>query len=60
MDEQLRPTQPHANEIDLLAQVADIVRQAKTEYAADCPIAGRLEITKAQRLLDHAFHGEAV
>lgn len=60
MDEQLRPTQgPHAHEIDLLTEVADIVRQAIAEYRADCTIAGRLEVAKASRLLDRTFHGEA-
>jgi len=60
MDDQLRPTQPHAHEIDLLTEVADIVRQAKAEYAANCPIAARLEVVKGSRLLDRVLHGEAV
>jgi hypothetical protein len=50
----------HQPEIDLLTQVAECVREALAEYRADCAVAGRLEITKAQRLLDRAFHGERV
>jgi len=53
-------TAPHQQEIDLLNQVAEIVRQAKAEYEADCPTAARLEILQAQRLLDRAYSGEAV
>lgn len=58
MDDELRPAQPYALEQDLLAEVADIVRQAKAEYAANCPIAGRFEIVKGMRLLNAALHGE--
>lgn len=53
-------TAPHKLELDLLTEVAEIVRQAKAEYLVDCPTAARLEIVHAQRLLDRAFHGEAV
>ena len=60
MDEQLRPTQgPNAHEIDLLTEVADIVRQAIAEYRADCTIAGRQEVRAAIRKLDLVQHGEA-
>jgi len=55
-----RGTAPHAGEVDLLKQVADIVRQAEREYQGGHPIAGRLEIVQAKRVLDRAFHGEAV
>lgn len=51
---------PHQAQIDLLTQVADIIRQARTEFQGGYAVAGRLEITQAQRLLDRAFHGEAV
>lgn len=62
MNEQLRPVdgRQHQSEIALLTQVAEIVRQAVAEYQADCPTAARLEIVHALRLLDRAFHGEAV
>lgn len=60
MDEQLRPTQPHAHEIDLLHQVEEIIRSAIAEYRTGHPIAARLEITHAQQKLDRAFHGEVV
>lgn len=45
-------------EVDLLKQVADIVRQAQVEFQGGHAIAGRLEITAAQRLLDRAYRGE--
>ena len=51
---------PHQMQIDLLTQVAEIVRQARVEFQGGYAVAGRLEITQAQRLLDRAFHGEAV
>ncbi len=51
---------PHQMQIDLLTQVAEIVRQARVEFQGGYGVAGRLEITHAQRLLDRAFHGEAV
>ena len=72
MTEQLRPVdtdyaadlaariKPHQMQVDLLTQVADITRQAQTEFAGGFNVAARLEITQAQRLLDRAFHGEAV
>jgi len=47
-------------EIDLLTQVAAIIRQAQVEFRGGFNVAGRLEIIHAQRLLDRAFHGEAV
>ena len=61
MNEQLRPVDGrHGHELDLLTQVAEIVRQARQEFAANCPTAARLEILQAQRLLDRAYSGEAV
>jgi hypothetical protein len=52
--------QPYQPQIDLLTQVADTVRQAAVEFQGGYAVAARLEITQAQRLLDRAFHGEAV
>lgn len=60
------PGSPHFNqhlisaETALLREVGDIIRKAQAEYAGGFEIAGRLEITHAQRLLDRVFHGEAV
>lgn len=51
---------PHQHEIDLLTQVGEIVRQAQTEFRHGHATSARLEIIQAQRLLDRAFHGEAV
>lgn len=50
----------HAHELTLLQEVADIVRQARAEFAANCPIAGRLEVRAAIRKLDLVQHGEMV
>jgi hypothetical protein len=59
MNEQLRPVDGRqASEVDLLTQVAEIVRQAKTEFEGGFKTAGRLEISAAQRLLDRAYRGE--
>jgi hypothetical protein len=58
MTEQLRPVDGRQDEVDLLTQVAEIVRQAKTEFEGGFKTAGRLEISAAQRLLDRAFRGE--
>ena len=62
MDEQLRPAQahPHQNEIDALTEVANVVRKAIVEYQGQFPVAARLEICVAHRLLDRAYSGEAV
>ncbi len=61
MDDQTRPVDGrHTPEIDLLTEVADIVRRAISEYRADCPVAGRLEVSRAARKLDRVFHGEVV
>jgi hypothetical protein len=60
MTEQLRPVDGRQDEVALLTQVAEIVRQAKIEFEGGFMTAGRLEISHAQRLLDRAFHGEAV
>jgi hypothetical protein len=57
MTEQLRPVDGRQDEVDLLTQVAEIVRQAKTEFEGGFVTAGRLEISAAQRLLDRAFRG---
>lgn len=58
MTEQPRPVDGRQAEVDLLTQVADIVRQARTEFEGGFAVAGRLEIIHAQRLLDRAFHGD--
>lgn len=60
MTEQLRPVDGRQDEVALLTQVAEIVRQARVEFEGGYVTAGRLEIVHAQRLLDRAFHGEAV
>ncbi len=61
MNEQLRSVDGRqASEVDLLTQVAEIVRQAKTEFEGGFNVAGRLEIIHAQRLLDRVYHGEVV
>lgn len=60
MNEQLRPVDGRQDEVALLTQVAEIIRQAKVEFEGGFNVAGRLEIVHAQRLLDRAFHGEAV
>ena len=60
MTEQLRPVdgRQNAGEIDLLTEVAGIIRKAQTEYLGDFKTAARLEISAAQRLLDRVFRGE--
>lgn len=60
MDDQLRPAQPHAHEISLLAEVADIVRQAEAEFTANCPIAGRHETLRALNRLNAVLSGDAI
>lgn len=60
MTEQLRPVdgRQNAGEIDLLTEVAGIIRQAQVEFEGGFNTAARLEIVQAQRLLDRCFHGE--
>lgn len=60
MNEQLRPVDGRQDTDALLREVGDIIRKAQAEYAGGFEVAGRLEITHAQRLLDRVFHGEAV
>lgn len=58
MTEQLRPVDGRQDEVALLTQVAEIVRQAQVEFQGGFATAGRLEISAAQRLLDRAYRGE--
>jgi hypothetical protein len=60
MDEQLRPTQPHAHEIDLLTEVAEIVRQAIVEYQGGHTIAARHQTLKGMNTLRAVFDGDAL
>lgn len=55
MSDELTPDAPP--EVDLLTQVAAIVRQAKIEFEGGFNTAGRLEVLHAQRLLDRAYRG---
>jgi hypothetical protein len=60
MDEQLRPAQPHAHEIDLLNEVAAIVRQAIVEYNFNATIAARHEVLRGINRLQCILSGDAL
>lgn len=60
MDDELRPAQPHAHEIDLLTEVAEIVRQAIVEYQANNTIAARHETLRGINRLQCVLSGDAV
>jgi hypothetical protein len=52
--------QPHAHEIDLLTEVAEIVRQAKAEFEANNTIAARYETLRGINRLQCVLSGDAV
>jgi hypothetical protein len=60
MDDEPRPAQPNAHEIDLLTEVAEIVRQAIVEYQGGHTIAARHQTLKEMNTLRAVFDGDAV
>ncbi|WP_374387159.1 hypothetical protein [Brevundimonas sp.] len=70
MDDQLRPVEagvgapldphPFQHEREALCEVDKIITRARAEYHAGCPIAARLEISRAISALTAVMRGEAV
>jgi hypothetical protein len=59
-EEGITTPQPHAHEIDLLTEVAEIVRQAIVEYQTNNTVAARYETLRGINRLQCVLSGDAV